>query len=509
MSDISNEWSCQYQSLEYVFNDAFSGVMCSVGVDELLGVVSNLPENKAAGLSGISNKFWKHYNKSVLEMLLVLLNFCLIYKSILSKIFLDRISLVCNTFDVLHGDNFSVLKSTMMQSLIFAIGLVVENALEKGCELWLVLQDMWKTYDSVGLVRIKMCSRFIRFFGGIHNDRINRIMTDFGLTDGYKVHNGLDQGEVFSLLLWYIFYDPLLCEVKKQVDGCGYKLNSYFISGDGHAESQADLFSFFTAGAFHILNVASKFFDINNISINNDKTVAISINCKVADPFLLISRSPISIAKRGELHHYLGIYLSIKGLSKPSLAKTHSDVWFFANLVLKKVVSDKQFSYLVFLIIDYRTQFSYVPVSTCENDAIHHLFLYSLKTFEQIQAENKSASIIFFANSSGYLVHVKVNPLNNFLANMVHIFSGSDLSLCGSLTNAFCRRGGTPVLCSCAISANLLCSDVGHLSVYMDGFLNDLGSVDIKAGAAVFFENIGMSLDIGVSGLMSSTLTEL
>ncbi|KAG9290290.1 hypothetical protein G9A89_022266 [Geosiphon pyriformis] len=34
-----------------------------------------------------------------------------------------------------------------MQSLIFAVGLVVKDALEKGREVWLVLQNMHKTYD--------------------------------------------------------------------------------------------------------------------------------------------------------------------------------------------------------------------------------------------------------------------------------------------------------------------------------------------------------------------------
>ncbi|KAG9302271.1 hypothetical protein G9A89_008762 [Geosiphon pyriformis] len=37
----------------------------------------------------------------------------------------------------------------MMQSPIFVIGLVVENALEKNCKLWLVLQDMYTAYNSV------------------------------------------------------------------------------------------------------------------------------------------------------------------------------------------------------------------------------------------------------------------------------------------------------------------------------------------------------------------------
>ncbi|KAG9301420.1 hypothetical protein G9A89_018092 [Geosiphon pyriformis] len=172
--DINDEWSCQYHPLGYVFDKVFSGVMGLIDFDELFGVVSNLPDGKAAGFS-------------VLNMLLVLLNSCLSEESvpgpwreawvlmipkpykwegvltntcpialietarkILSKILSDRISSACSTHDVLCGDNFSVLKGTTTQSPIFAVGLVVENALEKNKELWLVLQDMRKTYDSVG-----------------------------------------------------------------------------------------------------------------------------------------------------------------------------------------------------------------------------------------------------------------------------------------------------------------------------------------------------------------------
>ncbi|KAG9303022.1 hypothetical protein G9A89_006239 [Geosiphon pyriformis] len=122
--------------LDYVFNDAFSGVMCSISFDKMFAVVKDLLNGKTAGLSGISNELWKHCNKSVLDMLLVLLNFCL--------------------------------------SPIFAIGSVVENALKKSRELWLVLQDMHKAYDLVGwehlkrnLVRIKMCDNVAASFSGL------------------------------------------------------------------------------------------------------------------------------------------------------------------------------------------------------------------------------------------------------------------------------------------------------------------------------------------------------
>ncbi|KAG9306523.1 hypothetical protein G9A89_004720 [Geosiphon pyriformis] len=72
----------QYQPLEYVFDDTFSGVMSLIDFDEMSDVVSNLLDGKAAGLSGISNKLWKHCDKSVLNMLLVLLNVCLEQESV-------------------------------------------------------------------------------------------------------------------------------------------------------------------------------------------------------------------------------------------------------------------------------------------------------------------------------------------------------------------------------------------------------------------------------------------
>ncbi|KAG9300564.1 hypothetical protein G9A89_000434 [Geosiphon pyriformis] len=85
VNDIANNWSHQYQLLEYIFDSAFFGVMCLIGFDELYGMVFNLPDGKAASLSDISNKLWKHCDKSVFNLLLVLLNSCLACESVLSS----------------------------------------------------------------------------------------------------------------------------------------------------------------------------------------------------------------------------------------------------------------------------------------------------------------------------------------------------------------------------------------------------------------------------------------
>ncbi|KAG9293688.1 hypothetical protein G9A89_019025 [Geosiphon pyriformis] len=230
--------------LEYVFNGVFS---------DLFDMVFDLSDDKAAGLSSIFNELWKHCDKFIMDMFLELLNTCLISESmpsfwkeawvlmipkpyewesiltnthfialiemahkILFKILSDRISLTYSSFDVLCSNNFSVLKGTSIQSPIFAVSSVIKNALEKNRKLWLVLQNMQKTYNSVDWEHLR--------------------------------------------------------KIKRQENVCGYRLNSHFISKNGHLELVAELSSFFAAGAFvndtiwigsnqsatqHILNVAS------------------------------------------------------------------------------------------------------------------------------------------------------------------------------------------------------------------------------------------------------------
>ncbi|KAG9289984.1 hypothetical protein G9A89_010290 [Geosiphon pyriformis] len=120
----------QYQPLEYVFDEVFSDVICSIGFDEFFGVVSDLPDSKAADLSMPGS--WKE--KSVLT------NTCPIAlikmaRKIFFKIFFDKIFSAYSVFNVLYGANFLVLKGMTTQFSIFAIGSVIEDVLEKDREL--------------------------------------------------------------------------------------------------------------------------------------------------------------------------------------------------------------------------------------------------------------------------------------------------------------------------------------------------------------------------------------
>ncbi|KAG9300791.1 hypothetical protein G9A89_023589 [Geosiphon pyriformis] len=283
-------------------------------------------------------------------------------------------------------------------------------------------------------------------------------MTDFGLSDKYKVLDGLDQGKVFSPLLWKIFYDLLLCKVARQDHLCSYQINLNFVTKTERIETSGSMTSFFMAGVFvddtiwvgngqasiqHILNVVSEFFLINDININNEKTVAIPINKKMGVPVLSINGQAIAVANSGVSHRYLGIFLSTNGLSKPSLAKANSDIRFFSNMVLWKAVSDKQFSYLVLAVLQ--------PIVLCWTPL----------------------------NPLQYPVKLKVNTSNNFLVDVVCIFLDNKLSLDNRLFCVFCFPGCFPMslVLGDLLYFNVVCSLKIAGVAYGNQLLNKNGSV--------------------------------
>ncbi|KAG9300597.1 hypothetical protein G9A89_005197 [Geosiphon pyriformis] len=496
---------------EVKVNDVFSGVMCEVDMGKLLFVVSGLSDGKTAGFS-----------EMVLGCMLTLFNVCLTagvvpglwkkaWVSMIPKLYdwdgilSDHILVACSKFDVLWGNNFLVLKSMSTQFSVFAIGSVVENALEKNQEVWLVLQDMQKAYDSVGwhhlkasLWHIKMCEKFIRFFGGIYKDRVNRVMTDFDLFGGYKV--------------------------KRHEQLCGYWIDTKFVSKTGRIKGSGGLTSYFSAGTF--VDDIIWFFIINDISINSEKTVAIPINQSVKIAKLSICGQPILIAKKGEAYYYLGIFLSTEELSKLSVVKAHADVHFFVNVVLRKTIMDKQFLYLVLAvlqpIVSYYIQFSFgLRSKAClphdfSDAALYHPLLYGLKPFEQMQSEGKVTALIMFSNAAGVLGHLfshrfldlqvlgwvpldslqfsirlHISPVNNFLAGLVKIFLDNRLSLVNNLSTAFCSpdRFSMSAILRKSLYFNSVIS-LRHFGVAFEWFdeLEDVSPLEEIESFAVSFE---------------------
>src|SRR5947209_16361124 len=121
-------------------------------------------------------------------------------RKIFTKSMTNRIEKICRTKQILTGNNCSVLKGSSTHCPISVIRNVLEDVTQhKEKELWLVLQDMRKAYDTVGwsametaLHRIKMNQVYINILKDLHKNRTSTIITTHRYTDPYKIQDGLD-----------------------------------------------------------------------------------------------------------------------------------------------------------------------------------------------------------------------------------------------------------------------------------------------------------------------------
>ncbi|EXX68462.1 reverse transcriptase family protein [Rhizophagus irregularis DAOM 181602=DAOM 197198] len=137
-------------------------------------------------------------------------------------------------------------------------------------------------------------------------NRFNKILVNNELTESYHVKDGIDQGEVWSPILWRIFYDPLLSRLNELKEETGYSLNEEKIIDRGNNEKElleisinvtafiddTTLISKNKQQLKKLIEICHQFFKINDIKANVSKYELIKINNKVED--LIIEGEPIT-----------------------------------------------------------------------------------------------------------------------------------------------------------------------------------------------------------------------
>src|SRR5438552_6695646 len=132
------------------------------------------------------------------------------------KILTNRISTICKEKNILRGPNFAGLPGESTLEPIQLLNNICEEVREKQKELWILLQDTAKVFDTVNLEilervlnRIKIPKRMIKLIIYLFRKREVRIITENGLTNPIKAGDGIDQRETILPLLWRTFYNPL------------------------------------------------------------------------------------------------------------------------------------------------------------------------------------------------------------------------------------------------------------------------------------------------------------
>src|SRR5260363_197480 len=133
-----------------------------------------------------------------------------------------------------------------------------------------------------------MPSPLVNIIINLLTNQSNRVITNFGLTQSYKVQDGIDQGETITPLLWRIYYDPLISKIFNTYTG--YTSTTTWTTTIAppifdKTEASTSVLAYmddtlWIAQSFQqlqqILQTASSFYQMANIRVNSYKSVLVS-----------------------------------------------------------------------------------------------------------------------------------------------------------------------------------------------------------------------------------------
>ncbi|GBB83908.1 hypothetical protein RclHR1_10570006 [Rhizophagus clarus] len=273
-------------------------------LDEWIDNVKSLPNNKAAGPSGISYKMLKNLNEDNQSFLHAFICVCMDLNDIPDewkkatiypipkpkpfftnltntrlitlletpqKAFISllnrRLSQILKNNNVLKGNQFAALPGNSTFELIRMINEIIQDAKENNKELWLLSQDLGKAYDHVNIFmlekaikHIKIPSNFIKIIFNLFKNRQNQC----------------------------IYYDPLLCKIEQRKLGYTFEapkiaLNKFYSEDTSEKTEKLTI----SSSAYmddtqwlapsqnnleKILKIADSFYKLNDIQVNKEKS---------------------------------------------------------------------------------------------------------------------------------------------------------------------------------------------------------------------------------------------
>jgi hypothetical protein len=146
----------------------------------------------------------------------------------------------------------------------------------EGSSVYTVLLDMSKAFDMVNynklfeiLLRRNIDPLYTRCLVNMYCNQRLQVKWDDTLSPFFKATNGVKQGGVLSPLLFCVYVDELLCQLRQSNLGC--YMGPYFVGALGYADDMV-LMSPSITGMTQMLQICEKFAADYGLSFNASKT---------------------------------------------------------------------------------------------------------------------------------------------------------------------------------------------------------------------------------------------
>ena len=506
--EIVGMWQDQYRPKKDIDGNIYNHLMDEPSWEEWIETIKNLPNGKAAGPSKISYEMIKHCSDEMQEVLYNFMCMCIRINNIpdawrlaiiypipkpkpydcnlintrpitlletprkaLISMLNRRFTKILVEKKVLKGNQFAGLPLQSTFEPIRILNEIIQDATENNKELWILSQDLAKAYDRVNIYmlkkamdRLKIPQTFTKLILNLFNNRKNQVLTAVGTTDPYDVLIGIDQGEIISPILWCIYYDPLLCEIKNRHLGYNiiekYKNNVYdriYEEQKFQLSSMAymDDTQWITENKEkleEILKIADSFYLLNDIQVNKEKSELLlrkKINKTKKEKYdynrkiqLKFGETTIDIKPKhpDESTRILGVWFNLSNKKDFVLQQAKYEVQNLSKMLFKKRVTDKHLLYiynrLIIPRIEYWSQTTVLTKQECANiekpfrrvfknklrlastipNAIFNNYIYPYRSIYEVQCQAKITNFLIQINDTsqlGDLTHLRLRNLQN------------------------------------------------------------------------------------------------
>lgn len=249
-------------------------------------------------------------------------------QKVYTKLLTNRLTFAIQTFQLLSPLNWAGLLGEWTFFLIQMFHNLIEHAKLFKQQLWIILQDISKFFDSIEpyfltktLERIHIPPNIISSIMTLAENRRTRANTEYGLAETSYLQRGIDQRDSISPILWCIYYDVILTKVSKTTTG--FEMTQIFNRDLRSPYQQSEISINVPAMVYMndtiwlinskqkmemILQLVHSFAEMIGIKINTDKTDLLIINPpSKSQQFLNFGNQTIVTLKNPKPIRYLGV----------------------------------------------------------------------------------------------------------------------------------------------------------------------------------------------------------